>query len=360
MIKYDPSGSRILYSTFLGQADVILGGLTVDSQGEAVLAGFTDNPDFPATIPASSPAGPGKNDVFVAKLNADGTKLVYSRLFGGSQYLPAPTLTADSSGAVYVTGNTRAPDFPTTPNAFQPTFPVASCTRTTSIFPGNQNLGTHTFVTKLSPDGSSLIYSTFLTGACGSIGSGITVDPAGEAIVVGYTTAPDFPVSANGYQPAFPGPSNQPSPPAPLNAGFVAKLSAAGDKLLAGSFIGGGFQTVASAATLDSSGNVYITGGTQGIVLGATPGAFQAKLTDNCVPMIGIGGTGPTPTGSGDAFILKLDPTLSHGPVHDLSGRRMRRCGNQHCVGCHREYLGHWPNTISGFPAESSVSGERN
>ncbi len=312
VIKYDPSGSRILYSTFLGQADVILGGLAVDSKGEAVLAGFTDNPDFPATIPASSPAGPGKNDVFVTKLNADGTNLVYSRLFGGSQYLPAPTLTADSSGAVYVTGNTSASDFPTTPNAFQRTFPTASCTRTTSIFNGNQNLGTHTFVTKLSPDGSSLIYSTFLTGACGSIGNGITVDPAaGEAIVVGYTTAPDFPVSVNSYQPAFPGPSDQPSPPALLNAGFVAKLSAAGDKLLAGSFIGGGFQTMASAATLDSSGNVYITGGTQGIAPGATPGAFQTKLKDNCVPMIGIGGTGPPPTGSGDAFILKLDPTLS-------------------------------------------------
>jgi uncharacterized protein (TIGR03437 family) len=311
VIKYDPTGSRILYSTFLGEGDVSLGGLTVDPLGEAVLAGFTDDPDFPATIPALSPPAPGKNDVFVLKLNADGAKLVYSRLFGGSRYLPAPALTADSTGAVYLTGNTSAPDFPTTSNAFQPAFPTAPCTRTTSIFYGNQNLGTHTFVTKLSPDGSSLIYSTFLTGACGSIGTGIKVDASGQAVIVGYTTAPDFPVSANSYQPAFPGPSDQPSPPGLLNAGFVAKLSAAGDKLLAGSFIGGGYQTIANAAALDSSGNVYITGGTQGIAPGATPGAFQPKLIDTCAPMIGIGGIGPPPTGTGDAFLLKLDPTLS-------------------------------------------------
>jgi uncharacterized protein (TIGR03437 family) len=310
VIKYDPTGSRILYSTFFGDGGVILGGLTVDSQGEAVLAGTTYNPHFPTTIPAPSPAGPAKNDGFVVKLSADGTRLVYSRLLGGSMNVYAQAVAADSSGAVYVTGNTNSSDLPTTPNAFQTTFPTASCPRTTSMFPGNQNLGTHTFVTKLSADGNSLIYSTFVTGSCGSSGNGLTIDPAGEAIVVGYTATPDFPVSAGSYQPAFPGPSNQPSPPSLLYAGFVAKLSAAGDKLLAGSYIGGGFQTSANAATLDSAGNVYVTGSTQGITPGATPGAFQTKLNDSCAPMLGFG-AGTAPGGTGDAFILELDPALS-------------------------------------------------
>ena len=306
--KFDPTGSRILYSTFLGGAEVTIPGLAVNSQGEAVLAGTTADPDFPSTIPGASPAALGKGDGFVVKLNADGTNLVYSRLLSGSSNVTVQAMVLDSSGAVYLTGNSNSPDFTTTANGFQPKPPTSPCPRIQVHF-FTQNLGTNAFVTKLSPDGSSLIYSTFVTGSCGSLGQGIAVDAAGEAIVAGLTTSADFPASANSYQPAFPGPPDQPSPPSLLNAGFVIKLSAAGDKLLAGSYIGGGFQTSANAVTLDSSGNVYVTGGTQGILPGATPGAFQTKITDTCTP-IGIG-LGPPPSGTGDAFLLKLDPTLS-------------------------------------------------
>jgi hypothetical protein len=182
----------------------------------------------------------GKSYGFVVKLSSDGTKLAYSKLLKGSVNVSVQAVTLDSSGAAYVTGNTNSPDFPTTASAFQPKPPAASCPRI-EVYPFTQNIGLNAFVTKLSPDGSSLVYSTFVTGACGSIGNGVTVDPAGEAVVVGYTTTPDFPVSANSYQAAFPGQSDQPSPPSLLSAGFVAKLSAAGDKLLAGSYIGGGF-----------------------------------------------------------------------------------------------------------------------
>src|SRR4029077_4762042 len=107
---------------------------------------------------------------------------------------------------------------------------------------------------------------TFLTGSCGSAGAGIVIDPAGEAIVTGSTTSPDFPVTSGTYQPTFPG---DPTKANPLSAGFITKLSAAGDKVLASTFLGGGYGTRVLAVTLDATGNIIATGATNGIAPGA-------------------------------------------------------------------------------------------
>jgi len=157
-----------------------------------------------------------------------------------------------------------------------------------------------------------LVYSTFLTGACGSIGQGIAVDSANEAVVVGTTSSPDFPVTANAYQTSFPGgDAASVNFPSPVNFGFVSKLSAAGDKLIASSFIGGGFFTTANALALDSSGDPYITGSTWGITPGATPGAYQTNVNTGCPPVVSIGPGFEYPSGGSDVFVLKLNPALS-------------------------------------------------
>ena len=116
------------------------------------------------------------------------------------------------------------------------------------------------------------------------------MDATGEAVVVGTTTSPDFPVTANAYQSTFPGGAAASIVyPNPVNFGFVSKLSAAGDKLIASSLIGGGFFTEATAIALDSSGDAYITGDTWGITPGATPGAYQTKVNTGCPPTLNIG-----------------------------------------------------------------------
>ncbi len=312
VVKLDPTGSRLLYSTFFGGSPSdFISALKVDAQGNAFLAGFTNSQKFPFTSELSNPSPVGQVRGFVVKLSADGGSLMYAAHLGGSQPVFIKGLAIDSSGSVYVTGQTSAPDFPATPNAVQPKLPSTPCTRPPDVLTfRSPNLGAHAFVSKLNPDGGSLAYSTFLSGSCGSDSEGVVVNAAGEAIVTGATPSPDFPVSVNAYQPVFPGPFDQGNPTLIFNAGFVARLSAAGDKLLASTFLGGGYLTTANAATLDASGNVIVTGLTWGFATGATAGAFQSKVARSCAPVLGIGPP-VGPSGGSDAFLLKLDPALS-------------------------------------------------
>jgi uncharacterized protein (TIGR03437 family) len=309
--KLDPTGSNILYSTFLGgSAFDVVTALAVDAGGAVTLTGTTTSPDFPLTLPPAILPEPGRAAGFVAKLNPDGSRLVYSTLLGGSKATSVQAVALDSSGAAVLAGSTFSTDLPTTDGAFQPAVPPGTCPRTQSSFFIHPNTGIYGFVSKLSPDGGSLLYSTYLTGTCGSAVQSLALDSAGNAVVAGHTTSPDFPVSADSYQPAFPGRADQPSPPDTFNAGFVSKLSPGGDKLLASTYLGGGFTTQANALALDSTGNSYITGLTQGFPSGATPGAYQMTLIDRCVPPISIGPSLPY-TGTTDAFVLKLDAGLS-------------------------------------------------
>jgi uncharacterized protein (TIGR03437 family) len=316
VVKWSPDGSKMLYSTFFGGSfsDQITA-VTVDPQGEAIIAGTTSSSDFPVTqtiSPASGSPVPATNG-FVAKLSADGSQAIYSSLLGASKGVTISSLAIDSSGAPYITGSTQSPDFPTTANVPQPKLPTTMCQRnSTNPFQPIGDLAMSGFVSKLNVAASSLVYSSFITGSCGSTGQGIAVDAAGEAVVVGTTTSPDFPVTANAYQTTFPGGAAASIIyPNPVSFGFVSKLSAAGDKLIASSFIGGGFFTEANALALDSSGDAYITGGTWGITPGATPGAYQTKVDSGCPPVFSIGPGPEYPTGGSDAYVLKLDPALS-------------------------------------------------
>ncbi len=314
VVKWSPDGSQMLYSTFLGGSfSDGISGIAIDAQGEAIIAGGTASSDFPVTENISQASPIGADSGFVAKISRDGTKAIYSSIIGASQGVNIDAVAIDASGAPYITGATPSPDFPTTTNAPQPKLPTAMCQRPSGDpFEPNGNLGTNAFVSKLSTNGSSLVYSTFLTGACGSVGQGIAVDSAGEAVVVGTTSAPDFPVTADAYQTTFSGgDAASITYPNPINFGFVSKLSAAGDKLIDSSFIGGGFFTTANALALDSSGDPYITGSTWGITPGATPGAYQTAVNTDCPPIVSIGPGLEYPSGGSDVYVLKLDPTLS-------------------------------------------------
>jgi hypothetical protein len=119
--KVNPSGSALVYSTFLGGSNEEFGfGIAVDTAGNAYVTGATLSPDFPTVNPLQPTLG-GGFDAFVTKLNPSGTALVYSTFLGGRDLDRGNGIAVDSAGNAYVTGETSSPNFPTV-NPLQPTF----------------------------------------------------------------------------------------------------------------------------------------------------------------------------------------------------------------------------------------------
>ena len=154
IVKLNPSGSALAYVTYLGGSDWDGGNdITVDNSGAAYVTGFAWSLDFPTTLSSFQPSHKGYSDVFVAKLNMDGSKLIYATFLGGwSSGEEGYSIIVDEIGAAYVTGVTYSSDFPTTPGAFD---------TTCDICPYHDDA----FVVKLNATGSALSYATFLGGS---------------------------------------------------------------------------------------------------------------------------------------------------------------------------------------------------
>ena len=236
--KLNPSGSALVYSTYLGGSGGAYGsGIAVDGSGNAYVTGNTST-DFP-TMNALQPAyGGGLYDAFVAKLNPAGSALVYSTYLGGSGDDVGIGIAVDSSGSAYVTGATDSTDFPTM-NPLQPS---------------NAGGGDDAFVAKLNPAGSALVYSTYLGGSGDDVGIGIAVDSSGNAYVTGWTYSTDFP-TMNPLQPAN-------GDGGCCGDGFVAKLNSAGSALVYSTYLGGSGTDSGRGIAVDSLGAAYVTGQT--------------------------------------------------------------------------------------------------
>ena len=240
--KINPSGSALVYSTYLNGASG--NGIAVDSAGNAYVTGEAETTNFPTT-PSAFQTAPMGFDTFITKLNAAGSALVYSARFGGNLDDFGRGIALDSAGNAYITGWTVCRSaictFPTV-NAFQPNYAG-----------GNNDA----FVTKINSSGSSLVYSTYLGG--GKIingtedwGQGIAVDGAGSAYVTGYTFSPDFPVTAGAFDTTRAG----------LDA-FVTKFTPDGASLVYSTFLGGAGHEQGQGIAVDANGNAYVTGLTE-------------------------------------------------------------------------------------------------
>ena len=192
--KINSAGTALVYSTYLGGSGADGGyGIGVDSSGNAYVTGDTNSTDFPTKSPLQG-TNAGGLDIFVAKISAAGSALVYSTYLGGSLLDESTGIAVDSARNAYVTGYTVSSiDFPTTTNAVQPTF----------------GGGTYdAFVIKLNPTGSALLYSSYLGGSESQSGFeggfGIAVDSSGNPYVTGQTAATNFPTK-NPLQPTYGG-----------------------------------------------------------------------------------------------------------------------------------------------------------
>ena len=269
----------LVYSTFLGGSQTDNGlSIAVDKSGNTYVTGSTTSNNFPTVHPLQGhrASTDESQDVFVSKINAAGTAIVYSTYLGGSMGDVGYSIAVDGSGNAYVTGYTQSSDFPTA-KPIQGTYAG-----------GDQSA----FVTKINAAGSALVYSTFLGGGFGSYGYGIAVDGADNAYVTGIAGGGGFPV-ANAMQTL---------PSVGGNNGFVSKINPAGSGFIYSTFLSGDGGSTATAIAADSAGNAYVTG-TAGNGF-PTFNALQASIASGQSSFV----SKINPTGSGFVFSTFLGP----------------------------------------------------
>jgi uncharacterized protein (TIGR03437 family) len=278
--KLNANGALVYSTLFSNGIPALPAAITVDSNGEALVSGNSLASGFPVTPGAYSVAG--MNQPFITKLDVTGTKLLFSVTgVGGS------SLALDSANNVFIAGNAFSMSYPTTPGAFQTTFTPSYTYDCISLclyqFPSSEQ-----FITKLSADGSKLLYSTFLTGSNGSQNQGLAIDAAGDAWVTGETASTDYPYT--GTQPAGSRPDT-----------FTTELDPTGAKVLLSVQQGG------SGIALDPNGNIVLAGS---FSLVQTPGPISSGIPTPPPPATG---STPSPclpgasTISGDAYAMRLN-----------------------------------------------------
>ncbi len=290
--KYDRSRPLIIdpvlsYSTYLGGNGYDAGvGLAVDSSGNAYITGTTASLNFPVTPGVLQDSLKGSQNAVVVKVNPEGSALIYSTYLGGSGQDTGAAIAVDASGATYLTGQTTSTDFPTTPGAFQTAFGAKSC-------PSPFVTCYDAFVTKVSPDGSGLAYSSYLGGSAIDIGAGIAVDAVGRAFVAGSTNSTNFPTTSGAFQTTLQ--SGMCGLSGTCSDAFLTVLNTSGSALAYSTFLGGASGDGALGVSVNASGQAALTGFTRSVDFPITTGAFQQTL-------------GSLMGGGNNAFVAVINP----------------------------------------------------
>ena len=311
---------QLIYCGYIGgSGDDSGNGIAVDSSGNVYITGDTSSTEatFPETVGPDLFYNGGTKDVFVAKVNASGTALIYSGYIGGSGEDIGRGIAVDASGNAYITGDT---------SSTEATFPV-----TVGPFLSYNGGGTDVFVAKVDATGTSLNYSGYIGGTGEEQGNGIAVDSTGSAYITGQT---------NSRQNSFP---ETVGPDLSYNGNpddaFVAKVNSGGTALTYCGYIGGSSSESGNAIAVDTSGNAYITGSTISDE-GTFPVTVGPDLTYN-------GGT--------DVFLAKVDPTgtaLTYcgyigGSLLDVAyGIAVDTSGNAYITGYTSSDEGTFPETV--------------
>jgi uncharacterized repeat protein (TIGR01451 family) len=216
--RVDPSGTALSWATYLGGSDFdIVKGIAVNGSGDAYVAGLTSSSNFPINN-AIQPSFRGSQDGFITRLKSDGSALDFSTYLGGTAFDQIYAIAVDSAGNTYVTGSTTSLDFPVV-NAVQ------------STKNGDPSIGhSDVFVTKLNPQGSAIVYSTYLGGDVSDQGNSIAVDATGNAYVTGTAFSGDFPTTPSPIRSA--GPSDSFVTKIGLRADLAVTLNSAPDPVM--------------------------------------------------------------------------------------------------------------------------------
>ena len=324
----------LVQATYLGGSGTDLAqALALDASGAVFVAGSTNSTNFAGTSGGAQPSPGGSGDAFVAKLNADLTKLSQATYLGGSGFDQAFGLTVSASGDVFVAGSTASTNFPATAggaqsvrggagDAFvaklsndlatllQATYLggsgtdvayaiaqaangvvyIAGSTISTN-FPGtsgaaqaNAGGGGDAFVAQLDERLTTLMQSTYLGGSAADIAYAVALDPGDAVVVAGDTASANFPGTSRGAQPNKSGGDDA----------FVARLDSSLTILTGATYLGGLSDDLANGLAIDGAGTIFVVGNTRSTNFPGTTGGAQAN-----------------PGGNGDAFAARLDNALS-------------------------------------------------
>lgn len=310
--KFNADGTQLMYSTFLGgTGNESPHSLVVNGNNELFVLGSTGSDNFPTTPDSFSPGFNGGNnltfniaygfshssgtDIIVAKFNSDGTDLLASTYVGGSGNDGISTdanieynygdafrgeIIVDDDGFVYVASVTGSQDFPITPGAAQPAYGGGS---------------TDGCLFKLSPDLSDMVWATYHGGSGGDACFSVQLAEDGSAYAAGATTSSNLPMGNDALNPNFLGGID----------GFVSRFSQNGQNLLAGTYLGTTSYDEAFFVQLDTEGDVYVVGQTDGsypvtvnVYNNPSSGQFVHKLDPNLTSsllstVVGNGNGGP-------------------------------------------------------------------
>ena len=307
--KFNPSGSQLIFSTYLGgTADDAALAIAVDSSQNVFVGGFTLSRDYPTTTGAFQRTFQGvevqnfffnTGDGFVTKLNSTGTALLYSTYLGGIGDDGVTSLALAPDGTAWVSGATSSSNFPVVGNVVQKHYAGYF----TLPFEVEQLTG-DAFATHLNASGTALLYSTFLGGSQNDLGGSIRVDPSGLVYVSGFTDSSDFPVSANATQKTFGGDGMCNigllcgTQYFQFGDGFVTVIDPNATTPVYSSFLGGTRDDTLLGLALDGSGGVWTAGGTHSSDNATTGNAFQK-----------------TNAGRTDAWLAHLTGLTTPGPV---------------------------------------------
>jgi hypothetical protein len=308
--ELNPTGTALIYSTTLGSSTGL--GIAVDSAGDAYVTGLAGS-NLPTTANAAYPSTTAAHSGFFTEVNPSGSGLIYSTYIpngaeSSAQMWGSPgAIALSSSGNVYLTG-AAGPGLPTTAGAFQSTDNAS-------------NQGTNAYFVEINPNQSgsaSWVYASYLGGSgAKDEGTGVAVDGAGNAYVVGETTSTNFPMTAGAFQAAYSTSGGVGSAIA-IGDAFVAKFnpSASGAASLVystylGSFDGwisywysvsdDSFEKPGPSVAVNSAGDAYVAGGTNSITFPITSGAYMTS------PPTANSGRGATV----NAFVTELNATGS-------------------------------------------------
>jgi hypothetical protein len=374
--KLNPSGSALLFSTYLGVHGWTYGNaIAVDSVGSSYITGQTSDYDFPTVNAPQSSIAPGTApDAFISKIDYSGNILTYSTFLGGNGQDAGTGITVDPNFQPYVTGSTTSTNLPLTATigspgtngvhvwvaklisggtdveylteiggsggdvsngiAVMPTcngapqvcydtyvtgytsstnFPTVNPIQATCSACGSNAGANSAFVMQLNSAAKTLIYSTFLGGSVSDMGVGITLDSSLNAYVTGWTESPDFP-TVNPLQATCSSCNKGSSDSEGYNDAFVTEVNAAGSAWVYSTYLGGNNGDAGAGIAVDSSGNTYVTGMTNSTNF-PTYNPIQATNTGSAVFVTMISPGNGTPAGTPSPTSLTFNPQNVGSPT---------------------------------------------